>query len=186
MSEIDNTLRLVDREIWLVTATHENRRGGLIATFVNQASIVPELPRMLVGIAKQHHTHGLIEASHAFTLHLLDDSHLDWVWRFGLESGHATDKFTDRPALDAIARLDCRVETSMDTGDRTIYLAEVFAGRLEKRTPPLTMKRLLQLASPEHLQKLRDGMMRDAAVDAAAIRAWRNRGDLQADIVPLC
>jgi len=174
MSEIDEILRLLDREIWLVTAAHEHRRGGLIATFVSQASIVPESPRMLVGIAKQHHTHGLIEASRAFMLNLLDESHLDWVWRFGLESGHAGDKFEGMPVFQAVASLECRVETSMDTGDRTIYLAEVTAGRREKRTPPLTMKRLLQLASPEHLQKLRDGMMRDAAVDAAAIHQWRH------------
>jgi len=78
------------------------------------------------------------------------------------------------PVLQAVASLECRVETSMDTGDRTIYLAEVTAGRLEKQTPPLTMKRLLQLAPPERLQKLREGMMRDAEVDAAAIRKWRH------------
>src|SRR5438309_560876 len=106
MTDINAVLRLLDREIWLVTAAHQERRGGLVATFVNQASIVPELPRMLVGIAKQHHTHGLIAASRAFTLHLLDESQLAWVWRFGLESGHATDKFADMPALDAVAWLD--------------------------------------------------------------------------------
>src|SRR5437763_15073353 len=122
MSYSNDILRLIDREICLVTAEHEERRGGLIATFVSQASIVPEAPRMLVGIAKQHHTWGLIEASLAFTLHLLDESHLDWVWRFGLQSGH--DKFIDMPELNAVAWLKCRVETALDTGDRTIYLAE--------------------------------------------------------------
>jgi hypothetical protein len=35
------------------------------------------------------------------------------------------------------------------------------------------------------LQKLRDGMMRDAAVDALAIQAWRTRRDLQARDDPL-
>lgn len=173
MSDITDILRLLDREIWLVTATHQERRGGLIATFVNNASIVPEAPRMLVGIAKQHHTWGLIEASRAFTLHLLDESQLDWVWRFGLESGNASDKFADMPALCPVAVLECRVEASLDTGDRTVYVAEVAAGRLEKPTSPLTMQRLLQLASPERMQQLRAGMLRDAAVDAEAIRVWR-------------
>src|SRR5439155_12979898 len=126
-------------ETWLVTASHASRRGGLIATFVSQASIVPELPRMLVGIAKQHHTHGLIETSRAFTLHLLDESHLEWVWRFGLQSGHAVDKFDGLPEVAPVAWLKCRVETSLDTGDRTIYLAEVLDAKLEKLTPPLTM-----------------------------------------------
>src|SRR5438105_2344098 len=143
MPDIIDILRLLDREIWLVTASHAGQRGGLIATFVSQASIVPELPRMLVGIAKQHHTHGLIEASRAFTLHLLDESHLEWVWRFGLQTGHAGDKFAELPELAPVAWLKCRVETSMDSGDRTIYLAEVQDGKLERPTPPLTMKRLL-------------------------------------------
>ena len=44
-------------------------RGGLIATFVSQASIVPDLPRVLVGLGKRHHTRGLVEASGAFGLH---------------------------------------------------------------------------------------------------------------------
>ncbi len=173
MSDINDILRQLDRELWLVTAEHATRRGGLIATFVSNASIVPELPRMLVGIAKQHHTHGLIEANGAFTLHLLDESHVEWVWRFGLQSGHDVDKFAGMPPLDPVAWMRCRVETSLDTGDRTIFLAEVLAGKLEKQTPPLTLKRLLQLAPPERLRELRDGMTRDAAGDAAAIRAWR-------------
>ena len=184
MPDINDILRLVDRELWLVTAADQDRMGGLIATFVNQASIVPAAPRMLVGIARQHHTWQLIESSRAFTLHLLDESHLDWVWRFGLQTGHTTDKFAGLDVIrgpagsprlaGVVAWLECRVETSMDSGDRTIYLAEVRDARLENATPPLTLKRLLQLAPPERLRELRDGMVRDAAVDGAAIQTWRS------------
>src|SRR5262249_31755911 len=116
MQDITNILRLIDREIWLVTAAHEERRAGLVATFVNAAQTVPPAPRMLAGIAKQHHTYGIIETSRAFTLHLLDESNLDWVWRFGLHSGHTTDKFAGLPELTgALAWMKCRVETSLDT-----------------------------------------------------------------------
>ena len=183
MSDINDILRLPDRELWLVTSGTIDEPAGLIATFVNNASIVPELPRMIVGIAKQHHTWQRIEASRAFVLHLLDESQLDWVWRFGLQTGHAIDKFaglettasvTGCPRLAGTAAwLDCRIETSLDTGDRTIYLAEVLDGRLGKRTSLLTLKRLLQLAPPDRLRALRDGMTRDAAIDAAAIQGWR-------------
>ena len=174
MPDITDILRLIDREIWLVTADHDGHKGGLIATFISQASIVPEAPRMLIGIAQQHHTWTLIEASRAFTLHLLDESHLDWVWRFGLQSGHVVDKFAGVPEpIDAVAWMKCRVETSLDTGDRTIYLAEVVDARVEKPTPPLTMKRLLELTPPARMRELRDGMVRDAAIDGAAICKWR-------------
>jgi len=162
MTDIPEILRLLDREIWLVTAAAGDRRAGLIATFVNQASIVPEAPRMLIGIAKQHHTWQLIEASRAFTLQLLDESHLDWVWRFGLHSGRTLDKFEGLPALSPVAWMKCRVETSLDTGDRTIYVGEVTDAKLEKATPPLTMNFLLQRAPPERMRELRDGMTRDA------------------------
>jgi len=83
----------LNREVWLVTASAEGRRGGLIATFVSEASIVSDLPRVLVGLAKQHHTRGLIELSRAFALHLLSEDNLDLVWRFGLQSGRTIDKF---------------------------------------------------------------------------------------------
>ena len=175
MSDISDILRIPDSVVWFVSAEHEGKRAGLIATFVSSASIVPELPRVVVGIAKQHHTWGLIEASRAFTLHILDESHLDWVWRFGLLTGHAVDKYAGMRTLDPVAWLKCRVETTFDTGDRTLYLAEVVDGKREKKTSALTMSRLLQLASPERLAQMRAGLERDAKVDAAAIRLWRNR-----------
>jgi flavin reductase (DIM6/NTAB) family NADH-FMN oxidoreductase RutF len=173
----------LDREVWLVTAQADGRRGGLIATHASPASIVPELPRMLVGLSRQHQTWGLVEASGAFGLHLLGEEHLDWVWRFGLESGRAGDKFADlevrteatgSPLLDAaVGWLDCRVEARLDGGDRTVYLAEVVQSRVTRFAPPLTTKRLEQLASPDRLAELKRQRAADGQIDAEAIRAWR-------------
>jgi flavin reductase (DIM6/NTAB) family NADH-FMN oxidoreductase RutF len=172
-----------DRELWLLTATADGRRGGLIATFVSQASIVPDLPRVVVGLAKQHHTRALIEASGAFALHLFGEEHLDRVWRFGLHSGRDFDKFdglvpttavTGSPILsDVLGWLDCRVEARMDSGDRTVYLAEVVRGESLREGTPLTAQRMVQLAPPERLRELTEQMAHDVGIDAAAIRAWR-------------
>jgi flavin reductase (DIM6/NTAB) family NADH-FMN oxidoreductase RutF len=175
MTDITNILQMLDSDVWLITAAHEKQRAGLIATFVSSASIVPEAPRMLIGIAKQHHTWSVIEASRAFTLHLIDETQIDLVWRFGLQSGHDVDKFVGLSKIDAIAWLQCKVETSLDTGDRTIYVGEVVDARRERTAPPLTQKRLLELAPPERLRELRAGMTHDIPIDAAAIRAWRER-----------
>ena len=176
---------LADRELWLITAEADGLRGGLIATFVSHASLVPELPRVLIAVAKQHHTWRLIEASKAFGAHLLVERHLEWVWRFGLQSGREVDKLaglsfdravTGSPLLgDALGWLDCGVETQLDTGDRTVYVAQVLEARRLLDGPPLTMKRLLELAPPERLEQLRQLRLRDSAIDAAAIRAWRGR-----------
>jgi flavin reductase (DIM6/NTAB) family NADH-FMN oxidoreductase RutF len=175
----------LDREVWLMTACAGPKRGGLIATFVSQASIVPHLPRVLVGVAQQHYTWELIEQSGAFALHLLDEEYLPWVWRFGLQSGRELDKLeglmptkgtTGSPLLtEALGWLDCRVEARLDVGDRTIYLAEVVQGQLQRSASPLTLKRLLQLAPADKLRELKELMTRDIAVDEAAIRAWRQR-----------
>jgi flavin reductase (DIM6/NTAB) family NADH-FMN oxidoreductase RutF len=172
-----------DREIWLVTSQSGSQRGGLIATFVNAASIVPDLPRVLVGLAKHHYTHGLVEASSAFVLHLLGERHLEWVYRFGLASGQTNDKFVgldvqqtvaSGPLLrDALGWLDCKVEAKLDTGDRTVYLAEVIDAASGGDDPPLTVNRMVQLAPAEKRAELRRLMQRDAALDAVAIRAWR-------------
>jgi flavin reductase (DIM6/NTAB) family NADH-FMN oxidoreductase RutF len=173
------------RELWLITARAGEHRGGLIATFVSQASIVPEMPRMVVGLARHHHTWELIEASGAFALHLIGEQHLDWVWRFGLQSGRQVDKLaglairaaaTGSPILtDALAWLDCRVEAPLDTGDRTLYLAEVVDSQRLRTDPPLTVQRMLQLAPLEKMRELKQQMDQDIAIDAEAIRRWRQQ-----------
>jgi flavin reductase (DIM6/NTAB) family NADH-FMN oxidoreductase RutF len=176
-------LTRLDRELWVVTASPQGRRGGLIATFVNQASIVTDMPRVVLGIARHHDTANLIDASDAFALHLIGEQHIDWVWRFGLRSGHGEDKlaglkFTDGPTgspilRDALAWLDCRVEARMDTGDRTIYLAEVIAGESLREGPPLRFSRMIELAEPERRRQLKEQIERDRMIEGAAIETWR-------------
>jgi flavin reductase (DIM6/NTAB) family NADH-FMN oxidoreductase RutF len=177
----------LDQEIWLVTAQAGGRRGGLIATFVSPASIAAEVPRMLVGLARQHHTWSLVEAAGGLALHLLAERHIDWVWRFGLCSGRDGDKFeglTYRSGLggsplldDAVGWMDCRVEARLDTGDRTLYLVEVLESRVTHFAPPLTVRRLTELASPAQLTELKRQRHVDSLADAEAIRLWRQRHD---------
>jgi flavin reductase (DIM6/NTAB) family NADH-FMN oxidoreductase RutF len=178
--------RRLDRELWVVTAAAGGRRGGLIATFVGTASIVPDMPRMVVGLAKQHHTWGLIEASGAFGLHLIGEDQLDWVWRFGLQSGRDVDKLdglatragaSGAPILtEAPGWLDCRVEARLDTGDRTVYLAAVLDAQAPGPRPFLTVGRLRPLIPDDRRQALEQQMARDIAIDAQAIAAWRRGG----------
>jgi flavin reductase (DIM6/NTAB) family NADH-FMN oxidoreductase RutF len=186
VSEIFDQL---DRLLWVVTAQAGDRRGGLIATFVSRPSIVPAMPRMLVGLGHRHFTTELIKASGRFVLHLFGEEQMDWVWRFGLNSGRNEDKFqgltvTARPSgcpilADAQAWLECRVETSLDTGDRTLFLGEVIVSQLLQYGSPLTMKRLVQLAPPEKLLALKEDLLRDAALDAEAIQTWRARQSIK-------
>jgi flavin reductase (DIM6/NTAB) family NADH-FMN oxidoreductase RutF len=181
---INHLFRLIDRELWIVTSAHAGARGGLIATSAAQASIVPDMPRVIVAISKLHRTWELIEAGGAFALHLIRAEQLDLVARFGLQSARDVDKFaglqTTRAAtgspilLDMPGWLDCRVEARLDSGERTFYLAAAVAGEvLHPDAPLLTTHRLAQSASPEMQAELKRQLADDAARDVPAITAWR-------------
>jgi flavin reductase (DIM6/NTAB) family NADH-FMN oxidoreductase RutF len=183
LSDVRAIESVLDPTLWVVTSRDGASTGGLVATFVSTASIVREMPRVVVGIAKQHRTWGLIEASGAFALHLLGGEHVDLVSRFGLESGRSVDKLAGlghRPGpsgspilLAARGWLDCRVEDRLDTGDRTLYLAEVLEARAPEPPDVLTVNGWVARLSPELRRRLGEQLEHDAAVDAGAIRAWR-------------
>jgi flavin reductase (DIM6/NTAB) family NADH-FMN oxidoreductase RutF len=69
LAQIDAALRLIDREIWIVTAADGNRRSGLMATWVSAASIDCERPVLLTGIGPNHFTAELVQASKADAAH---------------------------------------------------------------------------------------------------------------------
>ena len=195
----EDLFRQLDREIWLVTSECDAVRGGLIATSVMQASIVPEMPRVVVGIAKQHRTWEVIEARRQanpprssaggvpagdFTLQLLPAERPDLVERFGMRSGRDGDKFagldlqsagTAGPLLSAaVGWLDVRIEADWESGDRSFYLGTVLAAVVPPAgTRLLTMQSLIAQLPPERRQELRTQLLADAARDRAAILTWR-------------
>lgn len=178
-----DALALVDRAAWIITAGSGDAMSGLVATFVNSASLVPSLPRMTIGIARHHRTWELIQASRSFAAHLVEEADCELMWRFGLESGRTLNKFdgvswragqTGSPILSAaLATLDCTVEAELDIGDRTIFVGAVVAGGVHRPGAPLTASRLFQLATPEQKQRMDDARARDEEVDRAAMLAWR-------------
>ncbi len=185
LNEINQLIKRLGREVWLVTSAHAGQRNGLIATFVSPISIVPEIPRFAVALSKVHHTWTLVEASGVLAVHLLTVEQADLAFRFGMQTGREIDKFADVPyqtgitgsplLTDAKGWLECRVEASFDTGDRTIYLVEVVAGGFSDDFSPLTQSQLLGMATPSQMQILRTQLAADAELDATAIRKWRQR-----------
>jgi flavin reductase (DIM6/NTAB) family NADH-FMN oxidoreductase RutF len=183
LAQVAQVLDSLDPVLWAVTAAAGSRRAGLIATNVSPASIVAQTPRLLVSIARHHHTWDVIQTAGAFAVHLFTEERLDWVWRLGLASGHAGDKlggFVTRPGplgspllAGALAWLECRVEARLDTGDRTVNLAAVVDGALAGPGDPLSVKRMLALAPERELAQMQRLLERDAEIDRAAILAWR-------------
>lgn len=183
IDDAERILSHAQREIWLLTAACGDRRGGLVATFVNPVSIVREMPRLLVNLSVRHNTTDLARRSSAFALHLLTEREIEWVWHFGLSSGRGRDKLRDfavrtgstgSPVLTAAAAsLDCRIEASMETGDRTAFLAAVVGATATSNLQPLTMARLRELAPADQLARMDELYARDAAIDARLIEEFR-------------
>ena len=92
LSEINRVLRLVDRELWIITAAAGGRRGGLTATAVTVGSLDPKRPMLLVGITPSHYTAELLCASEAFGAHLLRPDQGSIAWNFADGSGRDRDK----------------------------------------------------------------------------------------------
>ncbi|CAN5912009.1 hypothetical protein BH23PLA1_BH23PLA1_14070 [soil metagenome] len=182
-SAAEDLFSRLDRELWLVTAASAGRLGGLIATLVSQASIGPDAPRVVLSMAKQHHTWTLVEQSRAFGLHLIAENQLDLAWRFGLTSGRDVNKFeglsyrlgaSGAPILPEMPGwLDCRVLGSLDAGDRTIYLGEVVDAASGPACPLLTASQMLKRATSEQRQRLDEAYQRDQRLQAAALQTWR-------------
>lgn len=172
--QIESVFRLLDRAVWIVTARHGQRGGGLAATWVMQASIDPERPVVVAAIAPNHFTAELIDGSRAFAAHLIRPDQIDLVWRFALSSGRDHDKLaglelaagaTGSPILaDCLAWLDCRVTARHNSGDRIYFWGEVISGDRRGDTAPLTEQQLLSAATPEQKAALRAGLLADIAV----------------------
>lgn len=183
ISKADRLFRQCDPETWVITSRSGALQSGLIATYVTRASIVNDRPRLMVGLAKHHWTQDLIAESRSFAAHLITEQHVDWVWRFGTQSGRDFDKLSGlkisstesaAPILDdAAGWLACRVEDVMDAGDRIWYLAEIVDASCDEDFAPLTVSRVLELADEEMRAKLDRQLRDDGLTDLTAIDHWR-------------
>lgn len=176
---------MADKPLWLVTAASGRRRGGLVATFVQPASIDVNDPRVVVGLAPNHYTTELVLAGGGFGLHLIGMDQLALAWRFALSSGRTGDKLagcwwcpgaSGAPLLaECLAWLDCRVIDRWDIGDRLFFLAQVLAGKRIAAGRPLTDADLLQAATPEQLAALSAGREADLDIQRPLREAWSKR-----------
>ena len=184
-ARIQQVFDLVDREVWIVTAADGKRAGGLVATWVSAASIDPDHPTVVVGLAPNHFTTELVASSGAFTLHLLAQRHLDLVWRFALASGRDTDKLaglahrlgaTGSPILeDCLAWLDCRAITRYDAGDRLFFWADVVDGHRRGGGAALREKDVIAAATPEQRAALVAARTADVSTLLPLRTMWQNR-----------
>jgi flavin reductase (DIM6/NTAB) family NADH-FMN oxidoreductase RutF len=126
-----------------VTTVAGGRANGCIALSPGSGSIVPEAPRVTVGLTTFNLTHDMVRESGVFAVHLLGaddgiiDASLEIIQSLGGSSGRDGDKLgglatrkgvTGSPILlDALSYLEGRVIDSLVTEENTIFLADVVA-----------------------------------------------------------
>lgn len=189
LDTIEAALRLVDRQVWIVTAADGPRRGGLVATWVMQGSLDPDQPLLVAALAPTHYTTELVEASGAFAAHLIAREHLEHVWRFALGSGRTRDKLAGVPLrpstagspilAECLAWFDCRVVSRYSIGDRTFFYADVVAGEQASPGLPLFESQVLASASPEQLAALGASRRADIEILRPLAEAWRGAVKLE-------
>jgi flavin reductase (DIM6/NTAB) family NADH-FMN oxidoreductase RutF len=187
LDQIDSVLRLIDREVWIVTAAANGKVGGLTATWVSAVSIDRQRPVVLAGIAPTHHTAQLIEQSHAFIAHLLRPDQTRLAWNFARDSGRDRDKLIGLPFApaasgapvlqDCLAWLECRVFARYDAGDRLFYWADVTSASQLSAGMPLREKDFLTRLAPEEKQTIIAGRDADVALLRQMQHDWRSALD---------
>jgi flavin reductase (DIM6/NTAB) family NADH-FMN oxidoreductase RutF len=183
MSTTDSILRSLRREVWVVTSAAKDQRGGLLATWVNAASIDPQRPVMLAGIAPNHFTAELILKSRTFVAHLLRRDQIELAWNFARDSGRQRDKLagldtttavTGAPILqDCLAWLDCRVFEEHSTGDRIFFWADVVASAQQAAEQPLVDAEFISGLAPEQRQRLVADRDADVQILRPIHELWR-------------
>ena len=125
--------------LYVVTSDAEGDRGGMLVTWVMQASFDP--PMVAVAMQNTAHTYEVIRRSGVFALNLLADEQRKTAGAFGQEYAKVGDKLakfanhpgpaTGSPILDdALGHLECRISGWLTGGDHDVALAEIVDAQL--------------------------------------------------------
>jgi len=138
--EVSKAQKYLAHGVYVISTVHEGRMNALTAAWVARASFVP--PLITISIGKTRFSHAMILGSGVFAVSVLGNDDIAMGRHFGLKTGRKTDKFegidyetkvTGSPVLkECIAWLDCRVVTSHDAGDHTIFIGEVLDGGVRR------------------------------------------------------
>lgn len=169
----------VDPVLWLVTAHHQDRDNGMIATWVTPASLAPERTRVVAAISKASFTLELIERSGRFAVQLLGRGEYGIIASFGLHSGRDIHKFAGIEPLRTARGLpliegtcgfaECTLIGRLDTGDRVVCAGEIVEQRVYPDRRPLLQSEAFARLAPELREELRLSLERDAERDRELI-----------------
>ena len=133
--------------LYVVTSAAGEERGGMLVTWVTQASFDP--PMVAVAMQNTAHTYAVVKQSGAFALNFMADEQRKEAGRFGQEFAKVGDKlakFPNRPGAatgspildDALGHLECRVKGWLAGGDHDVALAEIVGAAIARDASLMT------------------------------------------------
>ncbi|HJP41417.1 MAG TPA: flavin reductase family protein [Dehalococcoidia bacterium] len=141
----------------------ETGPNAQIGVSVHGASIVPEQPRLIVGLYKTNHTTWLVADVGTLAISVLCEKQIDLLGRLGLESGRDKDKLSglnfaltksgDPYFPGSAGFIDCEVLDAMDAGDAFFFLCGVRERRWLTDEIPLDRARAMELAGEDFHQR---------------------------------
>lgn len=136
--------------LYVVTVSHGGEEHGMTANWLTQASFEP--PMIVVAVENTSKTIGLIRDAHHFAVNLLHEGQRDLAGKLGRTSEQAPQKLKGvktKPApgsgapilADALGWVECRLMTTLPSGDHTLVLGEIVdAGVEHGDAKPLTLQ----------------------------------------------
>lgn len=126
--------------LYVLTSAEAGERGGMLVTWVTQASFEP--PLLVVAVLGAAHTTGIMKKSSSFALNFMADDERKEAGAFGKKFAKVGDKFGDFPLHagavtgspildDALGHLECRIIGWLPGGDHDIALAEIVDAQLK-------------------------------------------------------
>ncbi|MFC1703393.1 flavin reductase family protein [Candidatus Omnitrophota bacterium] len=135
---LSQSLRLINSgNVILVTSSHEDKANIVTLAWSTPVSRTPALAG--ISVAGKHLSNELIKKSKEFIINIPSFDLLEQVVYCGSHSGRQVDKFSatelssgkanclDKTPLinECIGHLECRVRDIYETGDHTLFIAEV-------------------------------------------------------------
>ena len=125
--------------LYVMTAQAGDERGGMLVTWVTQASFGP--PLVAVGVKTNAHTTAVMKQSGAFALNFMADEQRKEAAMFGQKYAKVGDKLagqackpgeaTGSPILEsAFGYLECTIKGWLEAGDHDIVLGEIVGAEM--------------------------------------------------------
>lgn len=128
--------------VTVVTACQAGTCHGITVSAFTSLSLEP--PLVLLCIDQRSSWHDIVASAGTFVVNILAE---DGAWLSQLFASRDPDKFTKvgyhigragAPMLDeALAVLECRLHNQLPGGDHTIFVGEVIATEVRRKTKPL-------------------------------------------------